>query len=214
VASSIPIPERTAFVRRGLRLEYLTLAWNLLEAAVAVIAGFLAGSIALVGFGFDSVIECGSGAVLIWRLRTDADAHRREQVEQTARRLVGVGFLLLAAYVAFEAASTLLTRRVPEHSLPGILVAVASLVVMPLLARAKRKVARGLSSGAMHADSKQTDLCAYLAAILLGGLVLSWAVGWWWADPVAGLAMVAIIAREGVEAIRDEKCACSSMRIE
>lgn len=196
------------FIRRGLRLEYLTLAWNLLEATVAVIAGFLAGSIALVGFGFDSVIECGSGAVLIWRLRTDTDAQRREQVEHTARRLVGVGFLLLAAYVAFEAASTLLSRTEPEHSLPGILLAVASLVVMPLLARAKRKVARGLSSGAMHADSKQTDLCAYLAAILLGGLVLNWAVGWWWADPVAGLAMVAIIAREGIEAIRGEQCAC------
>ena len=173
MASSISIPERATFVRRGLRLEYLTLAWNFLEAAVAIVAGFLAGSIALLGFGFDSIIECGSGAVLIWRLRTDADAHRRERVEQTARKLVGVGFLLLAAYVAFEAASTLLSRREPEHSLPGVLVAVASLVVMPLLARAKRKVAQGLNSGALHADSKQTDLCAYLSAIVLGGLALN-----------------------------------------
>ena len=208
MASRVSIAERAGFVQRGLRLEYLTLGWNFLEAVIAVVAGFLAGSTALVGFGFDSIIECGSGAVLIWRLRTDWDAHRREQLEQAARRLVGAGFLLLAAYVAIEAASTLLTRREPEHSLPGILVAIASLIVMPLLARAKRKVAQELSSGAMRADSTQTDLCAYLSAILLGGLVLNWALGWWWADPVAGLVMVVIIAKEGIEAARGEKCAC------
>ncbi|HVZ18009.1 MAG TPA: cation transporter, partial [Terriglobales bacterium] len=157
MASEVSIPVRESFVHRGLHLEYLTLTWNSLEAVIAVIAGAIAGSIALVGFGIDSVIECSSGAVLIWRLRTDADAHRRERVEQIALRLVGVSFLLLAAYVAYEALSTLLKREVPEHSVPGIVLAVASLAVMPLLARAKRRVAQGLNSGAMHADSRQTD---------------------------------------------------------
>ncbi len=208
--ASVSIPDRAAFVRQGLRLEYLTLGWNSLEALIAVIAGVLAGSIALVGFGIDSVIECASGAVLVWRLRTDAKAHRREQVERTAQRLVGASFLLLATYVAYEAVSTLLKREAPEHSIPGIVLAVASLIVMPVLARAKRKVAQGLSSGAMHADSRQTDLCAYLSAILLGGLLLNFAVGWWWADPVAGLVMIPIITKEGIGALRGDGCGCGT----
>jgi divalent metal cation (Fe/Co/Zn/Cd) transporter len=208
VASNVSIPDRVTFVRRGLRLEYLTLIWNSLEAAVAVFAGIIAGSVALVGFGMDSVIECASGGVLVWRLRTDSNMQRRERVEVIALRLVGIGFLLLAAYVGYEAASTLLRRRAPEHSVPGILLAVASLIVMPLLARAKRKVAQGLNSNALHADSRQTDLCAYLSAILLGGLLLNVALGWWWADPVAGLIMIPIIAREGIAALRGESCGC------
>ncbi len=210
MATSVSISQREVFVRRGLRLEYLTLGWNSLEALVAVAAGLIAGSIALVGFGIDSVIECASGAVLVWRLRTDADLRRREHVERTAQRLVGASFLLLAVYVVVDALSTLLKRRAPEHSLPGILVAVAALIVMPLLARAKRRVAAGLSSGAMHADSRQTDLCAYLSAILLGGLLLNAALGWWWADPAAGLIMVPIIAREGIAALRGQDCGCES----
>lgn len=210
MASHVSIADRSVFVRRGLRLEYLTLGWNSLEAVIAVLIGMLAGSIALVGFGIDSVIECASGAVLVWRLRTDADAHRRERVEQLAQRLVGVSFFLLAAYVAYQSLSTLLKRETPEHSISGIVLAAASLIVMPILARAKRRVAKELSSNAMHADSRQTDLCAYLSAILLGGLVLNAAVGWWWADPVAGLAMVPIIAKEGVSALRGEGCGCES----
>ena len=204
--ASTSIPDRATFIRRGLRLEYLTLGWNSLEALVAVIAGVMAGSIALMGFGIDSVIESVSGAVLIWRLRTDADVRRREHVERIARRLVGMSFFLLTAYVAAEAISTLLQREVPERSVPGIAVAIAALIVMPLLARAKHKVAQGLSSGAMHADSRQSDLCAYLSAVLLGGLLLNAALGWWWADPVAGLIMVPIIAKEGVRALRGESC--------
>jgi divalent metal cation (Fe/Co/Zn/Cd) transporter len=210
MGSGVSIPDRALFLRRGLRLEYLTLGWNSLEALVAVIAGAMAGSVALMGFGIDSVIECASGAVLVWRLRSDTDVQRRERVETMARKLVGISFLLLAAYVAGEALSTLLRREVPEHSLPGISLAVAALIVMPLLARAKRTVARGLSSGAMRADSRQTDLCAYLSAVLLGGLLLNAAVGWWWADPVAGLIMVPIIAREGIGALRGENCGCES----
>jgi divalent metal cation (Fe/Co/Zn/Cd) transporter len=210
MSSSATTMDRAAFVRRGLRLEYLTLAWNSLEALIAIGAGILAGSIALVGFGFDSVVECVSGAVLVWRLRTDAEIHRRERMEAISLKLVGISFLLLAAYVAYEAVEKLLERKAPEHSVPGILLAIASLMVMPILARAKRRVAKGINSSAMHADSRQTDLCAYLSAILLGGLLLNATVGWWWADPVAAIVMVPIIAREGIGALRGENCGCES----
>ena len=202
--------ERSMFVRRGLRLEYFTLGWNSLEALVAICAGVIAGSIALIGFGFDSVVECVSGAVLVWRLRTDADVHRRERVEQISLKLVGTSFLLLAAYVAYEAIENLLSRHAPEHSVPGIVLAAASLLVMPILARAKRHVAQNLNSNAMHADSRQTDLCAYLSAILLGGLVLNATAGWWWADPVAALIMVPIIGKEGADALHGKNCGCES----
>jgi divalent metal cation (Fe/Co/Zn/Cd) transporter len=210
MASGASTLERAMFVRRGLRLEYLTLGWNSLEALIAIGAGVIAGSIALIGFGFDSVVECVSGAVLVWRLRTDSDLHRRERVEQISLRLVGISFLLLAAYVAYEAIENLLSRQAPEHSFPGIILAAASLLVMPLLARAKRRVAQNLNSSAMHADSRQTDLCAYLSAILLGGLVLNATVGWWWADPVAALIMVPIIVKEGADALRGKNCGCES----
>lgn len=197
-------------MRRGLRLEYLTLGWNSLEALIAVASGLVAGSIALIGFGFDSVVECLSGAVLVWRLRIDANEANREGVERISQRLVGMSFLMLAGYVGWEATATLLRREAPERSVPGILLAIASLIVMPLLARAKRRVARGLNSNAMHADSRQTDLCAYLSAILLGGLLLNAALGWWWADPVAALIMAPIIIKEGVDAIRGKGCGCES----
>jgi len=194
---------RAASVRRGRVLEYLTVGWNVLEAVVAVGAGLASGSVALVGFGVDSVIESTSGAVLLWRLR---DGARGEAREQLALRLVGVSFLLLAAYVAFDAAGSLLRREPPEVSAVGIILAALSLVVMPLLARAKRRVAARLESRALRADSRQTDLCAYLSAVLLGGLLLNALFGWWWADPAAALVMVPIIAREGVEALRGEAC--------
>jgi divalent metal cation (Fe/Co/Zn/Cd) transporter len=193
--------QRQILLQRGLRLEYLTVGWNCLEALIAVTAGWAAGSIALLSFGLDSVIEVSSGAILLWRLRTDSG--RRERL---ALRLVGVSFLLLAAYVAVESGLTLRQREAPQHSVAGIVLAAASLIVMPLLARAKRRVAAGLVSNALHADSRQTDLCAYLSAILLGGLVLNLLLGWWWADPVAGLLMVPLITKEGIEALRGETC--------
>ena len=193
---------RSQALRRGRHLEYLTLAWNSLEALIAIVAGVLAGSVALVGFGIDSVIECSSGAVLLWRLRSDEN----ERAEQIALRLVGVSFLALTAYILYEAATSLLHREAPERSLVGIALAVASLIVMPLLARAKRRVARALNSSAMQADSRQTDICAYLSAILLAGLLLNALLGWWWADPVAALAMSPLIAWEGVEALRGKTC--------
>ena len=195
--------ERDVLVRRGRRLEYLTVGWNFVEAVVSVGAGLVAGSIALVGFGVDSLVETSSGLVLLWRLGDGEEGERREQL---ALRLVGVCFLLLAAYVAYEAATSLWRREPPDVSVVGIVVAALSLVVMPLLARAKRRVADGLGSRALHADSRQTDLCAYLSAILLGGLALNALFGWWWADPVAGLVMVPIIVNEGVEALRGETC--------
>jgi len=202
---------RALLVRRGLRLEILTLAWNSLEAVIAIAAGWIAGSIALIGFGLDSVIESASGAVLLWRLRRDADPARREHVERRALQLVGWSFFALAAYVATDAARSLWLRESPDRSTVGIVLAAVSLVVMPLLARAKRRVAARIASRALHADARQTDLCAYLSAILLGGLLLNAFLGWWWADPVAALLMVPIIAREGRDALRGERCSdCSS----
>jgi divalent metal cation (Fe/Co/Zn/Cd) transporter len=197
---------RSDLVARGQRLEYFTLAWNGFEAAVALIAGVLAGSIALVGFGLDSVIETASAGVLLWRFRADADIARRERAEQVARRLVGLCFLLLAAYVAVESVRALWIKAQLERSLPGILIAVAAVIVMPLLARAKRRVAAQLGSRALHADSRQADFCAYLSAILLAGLLLHALLGWWWADPAAALVMVPIIAREGVQGLRGQAC--------
>ncbi len=198
--------DRVALVTRGQRLEYFTLAWNSFEAAVALISGVLAGSVALVGFGLDSVIETVSAGILLWRFRADADTQRRERAERTAHRLVGICFLLLAAYVAVESIRTLWLKAVPERSLPGILIAVAAVVVMPLLGRAKRQVAARLDSRALHADSRQADFCAYLSAILLAGLLLHALLGWWWADPAAALVMAPIIAREGVQGLRGQGC--------
>jgi divalent metal cation (Fe/Co/Zn/Cd) transporter len=196
---------RVEMVRRGRVLEYLTIIWNLLEGIISVGAGLFAGSIALVGFGFDSFIESLSGGALLWRLHLD-HPERRERAERLALKLVGVSFLLLAAYVAFDAAKSLIRRELPETTYIGIAVAALSLVGMPLLARAKRRLAAQLDSRALHADSRQTDICAYLSAILLGGLLLNALLGWWWADPLAALVMTPIIAKEGVEALRGETC--------
>jgi divalent metal cation (Fe/Co/Zn/Cd) transporter len=197
---------RTSFIKRGVNLEYFTIAYNSLEGLIAIAAGLLAGSIALVGFGFDSVIEVTSGAALLWRLHTDGDEEWREQAEAFTLRIVGVCFLVLALYVGYEAVSSLVYRESPARSVPGILLALASLIVMPLLARAKRRVAQGIDSEALRADAKQTEFCTYLSAILLGGLLLNALLGWWWADPLAALVMVPIIAKEGVEALRGDAC--------
>lgn len=189
--------------QKGRRLEYLTLGWNIIEAGVAVGAGIVAGSIALIGFGVDSLIESLSGGILLWRLQLHEADERRELI---ATKLVGVSFFVLAAYVAFDAAKTLIMSEEPRVSAVGILLACASLVVMPLLARAKRRVAARLESRSLEADSRQADLCAYLSAILLGGLALNALFGWWWADPAAGFIMVPIIAHEGIETLRGDEC--------
>jgi divalent metal cation (Fe/Co/Zn/Cd) transporter len=200
------VHNRASLVRHGRRLEYFTIGYNSLEGLVAVVAGLLAGSIVLVGFGFDSLIEVTSGAALVWRLHSDANEARRERVEAITLRIVGVCFLLLAAYVSYDSIKALIWREEPRESIPGIVLAIASLIVMPLLVRAKRRVARSIKSAALMADSKQTELCTYLSAILLAGLLLNALVGWWWADPVAGLVMVPIIVKEGIEGLRGETC--------
>lgn len=198
--------DRPQLIRRGKLLEYLTVAYNSLEGLIAIGAGLLAGSIALVGFGFDSVIEVISGITLLWRLYADVDEHRRERVENRALRIVGASFLLLAAYVLFDAVKAIVLRERPDESMIGIALAAVSLVVMPLLVRAKRRVAREIGSRALDADATQTALCTYLSAILLAGLLLNATLGWWWADPAAALIMVPIIVREGLEGIRGERC--------
>jgi divalent metal cation (Fe/Co/Zn/Cd) transporter len=193
---------RTNVVRRGERLAWATVAYNSIEAVLALGAGIVAGSVALVGFGLDSVVELSSSAAGIWRLRADAAPERRVRAERIALRTIGACFLLLAAYVLFDAASALWRREAPGESVLGIVIACGSLIVMPMLARAKRRVAAQLESRALTAEAKQTELCTYLSAILLAGLALNALFGWWWADPVAGLAMVPIIGWEGVEALR------------
>ena len=196
---------RARLVRRGRRLEYFTLGYNVLEGLISIGAGVSAGSVALVGFGVDSFIESLSGSILLWRLQAGDKGEAREQL---ALRLVGISFLLLASYVAFDAAKSLLNREPPETSYLGIGITVLSLFLMPILARAKRQVGTELNSRAMQADAKQTDICVYLSYILLVGLGLNALFGWWWADPAAALVMVPIIVKEGFEALRGETCGC------
>jgi divalent metal cation (Fe/Co/Zn/Cd) transporter len=199
--------ERETMVRRGQRLSWLTLGYNSLEGFLAIGAGVVAGSIALVGFGFDSVIEVSASLAALWRLNADVDPVARERTERLTLKIVGILFLALAVYVTWDALSALLKREAPEESTLGIIIAVASLIVMPLLARAKRKVATGLGSRALRSEAQQTQLCTYLSAILLGGLTLNALFGWWWADPTAALIMVPIIAKEGIEALnRRDPC--------
>jgi divalent metal cation (Fe/Co/Zn/Cd) transporter len=196
------LTERQAAVQRGQRLTWATIGYNSLEAVLSIGAGLLAGSVALVGFGFDSVIELGSSVAGLWRLRSDSSPVARARAERHALRVIGVCFLLLATYVLADAVRTLVTRQQPEESMLGIIIAVGSLVVMPLLARAKRRVASKLRSSALTAEARQTQICMYLSVILLGGLVLNALAGWWWADPAAALVMVPLIAWEGVAAVR------------
>jgi cation diffusion facilitator family transporter len=197
-----------ALLRRALWLVGLTLTYNLIEAGVAIWAGTRAGSIALLGFGLDSVIECAASAVLLWRLSVEirgGDQERVGRAEDRSHRFVGVTFLGLAVYVLVEATLTLTSGDHPASSLVGIALAAISLVVMPVLALAKLRTARRLESGALQAEAKETLACAYLSFTLLVGLVLNAALGWWWADPVAALVMVPWLLREGVEGVRGEK---------
>ena len=195
---------RPLLVRRGLRLNYLTLAYNTVEAIVSIAAGVVAGSVALVGFGVDSGIEVTASVAAQWRLRADIDPVRRERVERMTYRVIGASFLVLAAYVAVDSVTTLWQREAPEASPVGLVILVLSVLVMPVLARAKRRIARALQSRALEADAAQTSLCAYLSVIALAGVGLNAAFGWWWADPAAALVMVPIIANEGIQGLRDE----------
>jgi cation diffusion facilitator family transporter len=199
---------RPGLLRRGLQLEYLTVGWNIAEGLIAVGAGLAAGSIALIGFGVDSFVETISGLVLIWRLSSEArgrlDEEAVERVERRAERLVGVAFLLLAAYVGLEAVRSLIGQEAPDASPVGIVLTAVSIVVMLWLARAKRRIGEALGSRALIADSRQTAACWYLSLVALTGLALNAALGWWWADPLAALGIVVLLVREGIEALRSD----------
>jgi divalent metal cation (Fe/Co/Zn/Cd) transporter len=202
MASSSAVTNQARAVARAQRLEYFTIAWNSLEALIALLAGFLAGSVALMAFGLDSLIEVASGAALLWRL------HRGERAERAALRMVGGCFVALAVYIACDSAYTLWSREAPHGSIAGIALTAIAAVVMRLLARAKRQAAASLGSGALRADARQSEFCMYLSAIVLGGLLLNALFGWWWADPLAALAMVPIIGKEGIDALRCKACGC------
>lgn len=195
--------------RLGRRAQWLAAAsvgYNVVEAVVAISAGAVAGSIALVGFGLDSIVEVSSGVIVLWQFRHPMPESR----ERRALRLMAISFFALAAYVAIESVRALAGGEAPEASPVGIALAVASLLVMPALSWAQRRTGRSLGSHAVVADSTQTLLCSWLSAVLLVGLVLTATVGWTWADPVAGLVIAAVAAREGREAWRGEGCACGA----
>lgn len=202
------VAARAQLLKRGLRLEYVTVGWNIVEGLIAVGAGIAAGSVALIAFGVDSFVESISGAVLIWRLRAevggDAYEERVEQVERRASRLVAVSFAVLAAYVAFEAAQTLVAQERPSASPVGIALTTVSIAVMLWLARAKRETGEALGSRALIADSHQTFACWYLSVTTLAGLALNAAFGLWWADPVAAVVIAVFLVREAREAWEGE----------
>jgi divalent metal cation (Fe/Co/Zn/Cd) transporter len=201
-------PARTRdWARIGLWLVAATLAYNIAEGTIALWAGVQAGSIALVGFGLDSYIECAAAAALLWRLTLEArGAHPDavERSEQGVHRFVGATFLALALYVLGQASWTLWTRDAPEESLVGIILAAASLVIMPLVSWGKLHTAKALNSAALRSEAKETLACSYLSFTLLLGLIANAAAGWWWADPLAALLMVPWLVKEGMEGIRGE----------
>lgn len=196
--------QRRKLSRRAQLLAATSVTYNVLEAIVAITAGAVAGSVALVGFGLDSVVEVSSGLIILWQFR-----HRLpESREHLALRMLAVSFFALAAYVTFESVRALIGGSNPDTSPVGIGLAIASLIVMPFLSWAQRRTGKALGSNAVVADGTQTLLCTYLSAVLLVGLVLNATLGWGWADPIAGLIIAAVAAREGLEAWRGEGC-CS-----
>jgi divalent metal cation (Fe/Co/Zn/Cd) transporter len=204
VAPALSPAQRRRLGRRAQLLAGVSVTYNLIEAMVAVTAGAVAGSIALIGFGLDSLVEMSSGLVILWQFRHPVPESR----ERLALRLIGVSFFALAGYVTVESVRDLVSGREPASSLVGIGLAILSLLVMPVLSWAQRRTGRALNSGSVVADSKQTLLCTYLSAVLLVGLVLNALLGWSWADPIAGLIIAGVAVREGLEAWRGEGC-CS-----
>jgi cation diffusion facilitator family transporter len=199
---------RRKLLRRGLRLEGVTLGWNVLEGAIAVTAGAVSASVALIGFGIDSFVETASAAIVGWRLWTELrgrSAEATERIERTTSKIAGALLLILAAYIVVDAGRRLLGfGREAEESLIGIALTSLSLVVMPFLGWAKLRTAKALGSGALRADAYETIACAWLSLTTLAGLVLNAWMGWWWADPAAALVLVPLIAREGIEGWKGE----------
>ncbi len=200
--------DRALIVISGKRLEYFSICWHLLEGFISLGAGIFSGSISLIGFGADSLIELASSLALLWRMDVDHKVDQRERNEKIALQLVGWSFIALALYLILESIVSFMQKKAPEHSIVGIVMAVLSLVVMPLLSRAKRRIGMKLDSAAMCADAKQADFCAYLAAILLAGLLLNYCFNWWWADPIAAVTMALIIGHEGINASRAHPKCC------
>lgn len=196
-----PASDRPALERRAAGLARLGLGWHVVEAAVAVAAGVVAGSVALIGFGADSVLEVVAGIVLLWRL-----ASRSAGAERRAQQLIAGSFVLIAAWVGVEAVRALASGERPDVSVVGMVLAAVALVTMPLLARAKLRVASAMHSSSTASEARQTVICAWLSAALLAGLVLNAAVGWWWADPVAALVIAGACLREARGAWRGEAC--------
>jgi divalent metal cation (Fe/Co/Zn/Cd) transporter len=194
-----------ALRRRALWLEYVTIGWNVIEAAVAVAAGVAAGSIALVGFGFDSSIEVFAASTVVWQFRGELRGDVDEDRERRALKLIAVTFFVLAAYVSVEAIRDVIVDEKADASPVGIILACVSLAVMPTVAWLKRGTGRALNSATLIADSAETFLCASLSAVLLIGLVLNATIGWWWADPLAALGIAFLALREGIEAWRGER---------
>jgi divalent metal cation (Fe/Co/Zn/Cd) transporter len=215
VAVSIDVrqaPPRAAAVRRARWLNLATIGWNSVEGVVAVLAGVAAGSVSLVGFGFDSAIEVSAAVVLAWRLRQERRDECMQESDRRATRAIAVSFVALAIYVGVEAVRDLVDGAHPDASIVGIVLAGLSLTVMPVLARAKRRLASALGSQAVVADAKQTNLCALLSAVVLVGLGANAVLGWWWADPTAGLVIAGLAGVEAVrtwraEALEDTCCA-------
>jgi divalent metal cation (Fe/Co/Zn/Cd) transporter len=197
VSAPLVAERRTALQRRIRLLVATTITYNVVEAIVAVTAGTIASSAALIGFGLDSVIEVGSAAAVAWQF-AGRDPERREKV---ALRVIA-----LAVYVTVEAVRTLLGGDQPEHSTVGIVLVAVSVVIMPVLSFAQRRAGREFGSASAVADSRQTLLCTYLSAAVLAGLVLNSTLGWWWADPVAALVLAAVAVREGRAALRGDTC--------
>jgi cation diffusion facilitator family transporter len=205
VASSA---RREELHRRGLRLEWFTVAWNVIEGVVAIGARIFTGSVSLVAFGADSFIEVVSAVALLWRLckaGPHASAEERGGAERRALYLVAATFFLLAAYVAFEAVGALLSGEGPESSVVGLVLSVVSLLVMPALAYGKQRTGREMGSGALRADAVETWVCSYLSLALLAGVGLNATFGWWWADPAGGLAMLPVILWQGWETLGEAR---------
>lgn len=198
--------ERRRLGRRAQLLAAASVSYNVVEAAVAITAGLVAGSVALLGFGLDSIVEVSSGLIILWQFRHPLPESR----ERLALRLLAFTFFGLAGYVSFESVRALVAAERPDASPVGIGLAIASLIVMPLLSLAQRRTGRALGSNAVVADGTQTLLCTYLSAVLLVGLLLNATLGWYWADPVAGLIIAGVAAREGLEAWRGEGCCTPS----
>lgn len=204
MSTTLDAQRRRRLGRRAQLLAGTSVAYNVAEAVVAIGAGVVAGSIALVGFGLDSVVEVSSGLVILWQFRHPLPETRERQ----ALKLIAVSFFALAGYVTFESIRTLAGSSDPAASPVGIALAAVSLLIMPFLSWAQRRTGRELGSGSVVADSKQTLLCTYLSGVLLGGLLLNATLGWSWADPVAGLVIAAVAVREGREAWKGEVCGC------